>query len=105
FFFFQAEDGIRDRNVTGVQSVLFRSFDEDVLARIVAIAVLDGVDDRLADGDADPMPRVLVEADAARQVVADHVNEVEHLEGAGKIGRASCRERGEVTMGGRSWKD
>ena len=25
-FFFQAEDGIRDRDVTGVQSVLFRSF-------------------------------------------------------------------------------
>src|SRR5699024_11360352 len=24
-FFFQAEDGIRDRNVTGVQTVLFRS--------------------------------------------------------------------------------
>src|SRR5207249_9509901 len=25
FFFFQAEDGIRDRNVTGVQTLLFRS--------------------------------------------------------------------------------
>src|SRR5437870_10295422 len=25
FFFFQAEDGIRDRNVTGVQTVIFRS--------------------------------------------------------------------------------
>src|SRR5438067_8903977 len=25
FFFFQAEDGIRDRNVTGVRRVLFRS--------------------------------------------------------------------------------
>ena len=25
FFFFQAEDGIRDRDVTGVQTVLFRS--------------------------------------------------------------------------------
>src|SRR5699024_1571986 len=25
YFFFHAEDGIRDRNVTGVQSVLFRS--------------------------------------------------------------------------------
>ena len=24
-FFFQAEDGIRDRDVTGVQTVLFRS--------------------------------------------------------------------------------
>ena len=25
YFFFQAEDGIRDRDVTGVQTVLFRS--------------------------------------------------------------------------------
>src|SRR5699024_12128361 len=29
-FFFQAEDGIRDRNVTGVQTVLFRSLPEDI---------------------------------------------------------------------------
>src|SRR5699024_3812639 len=31
YFFFQAEDGIRDRNVTGVQSVLFRSISESKL--------------------------------------------------------------------------
>ena len=34
FFFFQAEDGIRDRDVTGVQSVLFRSS----LTYVVALA-------------------------------------------------------------------
>src|SRR3989442_6320422 len=34
-FFFQAEDGIRDADVTGVQSVLFRS-------RIVARVQVDG---------------------------------------------------------------
>jgi hypothetical protein len=31
------------------------------------------------------MQRVLVEAGAPRHVVADHVHEVEHLEGAGKL--------------------
>src|SRR6267154_4523744 len=33
-FFFQAEDGIRDGRVTGVQTVLFRSLDPDTRARI-----------------------------------------------------------------------
>src|SRR6266403_5337089 len=32
FFFFQAEDGIRDLYVTGVQTVLFRSDDVRVIA-------------------------------------------------------------------------
>src|SRR5699024_11360683 len=50
YFFFQAEDGIRDRNVTGVRRVLFRSpgvfgksFASTAISawpRIVAIAVL-----------------------------------------------------------------
>src|SRR5256886_7600141 len=33
FFFFQAEDGIRDLTVTGVRRVLFRSNDEQRTAR------------------------------------------------------------------------
>ena len=35
FFFFQAEDGIRDRDVTGVQSVLFRSASQFSLQFVV----------------------------------------------------------------------
>src|SRR5690606_9142644 len=31
FFFFQAEDGIRDFHVTGVQTVLFRSWGQSVI--------------------------------------------------------------------------
>ena len=42
--------------------------------------MLDGVDDRLADGDADPVDRVLVEPAELRHVVADHLDEIEHLE-------------------------
>ena len=37
---------------------------EDVLGRVVPVAVLDGVDHRFADGHADPVEGVLVEADA-----------------------------------------
>src|SRR5439155_6006915 len=59
--------------------------DEDVLARVVAVAVLDGVDDRLADRNADPVRRILVEADAARDVIAHNLHEVEHLERTGEF--------------------
>ena len=54
-------------------------------AGVVPVAVLDGVDHRLADRDADPVQRVVVEADVARHVVADHLHEVEHLERAGEL--------------------
>ena len=59
--------------------------DEHALGRVVAVAVLDGVDDRLADRDADPVDRVLVEARCPPDVVADDLHEVEHLEGAGEL--------------------
>ena len=62
-----------------------REVDEHVLGRIVAIAVLDGVDDRLADGDTHPVHALVVEAEAAPDVIADHLHEVEHLEGAGEF--------------------
>ena len=47
--------------------------------------MLDRIDDRLANGDADPMQRVLVESDAAGEVIADHLHEVEHLERAAEL--------------------
>ena len=37
YFFFQAEDGIRDRDVTGVQSVLFRSISRKKLSFAIRI--------------------------------------------------------------------
>src|SRR5256885_8479233 len=43
FFFFQAEDGIRDYKVTGVQTCLFRSGDGDVVGK-GALAELSQVD-------------------------------------------------------------
>ena len=50
------------------------------LARIFAVAVLDGVDDRLADGDADPVDRVLVEAGQLPDSIAEDLDEVHHVE-------------------------
>ena len=75
--------------------------DEHVLVRVAAVTVLDRVDHRLADGDAHPMERILVESDAARQVIADHLDEVEHLERACElepddvmtVGRHVCATR------------
>ena len=55
------------------------------LADVVPVAVFDGVDHRLAHGHVDPVPRLLVEAGQARDVVADDLHQVEHLEGAVEV--------------------
>ena len=68
-----------------------------MLAGSFAVAVLDGVDDRLADGHADPVHRVLVEADALGQVIADHLDEVQHVEGAAEL------ETDDVPLVGHAW--
>src|SRR5437868_7780967 len=44
FFFFQAEDGIRDRNVTGVRRVLFRSRAAIPMYSTVTGKIVDGRD-------------------------------------------------------------
>src|SRR5437868_14866630 len=68
FFFFQAEDGIRDRNVTGVQTC--------------ALPI-----------SATSRPSVaLVRWPDGREVAATGV-----VEGVIEIGRASCRERVEIS--------
>src|SRR5262249_28582907 len=45
-------------------------FDEDVLGGVALVAVLDGVDDRFADGHADPVEGIVVEAHAAAPLLA-----------------------------------
>ena len=59
--------------------------DEHALGRVVAVAVLDGVDHRLANRHADPVPRVLVQADIPPHVLADHLDEIQHFEGAREL--------------------
>src|SRR4029078_2826834 len=52
---------------------------------VVAIRMFDGVDHRLAEGHADPVHRVFVEPDAATQMVADQLYEIEHVERAAEF--------------------
>src|SRR5688500_19118477 len=98
FFFFQAEDGIRDYKVTGVQTCAL-----PICAR--------------PDGDwylTATVPGGVVGAGFQRQILASPNPNLPLLtdepgtsaeDGAGwKIGRASCRERGEVWGGGREFK-
>src|SRR5206468_6781426 len=96
FFFFQAEDGIRDLIVTGVQTCalpicvhgLDRTAVED---RDVEQALDQGVGFlRLFGG------RCLAGADRPDGLVGDD----QRLVLSQEIGRASCRERGEVWVGG-----
>ena len=57
-----------------------RELDGHELAVVLAVAVLDGVDDRLADRDADPVDGVLVEAGELTEAIAHDLDEVQHLE-------------------------
>ena len=72
--------------------------DEHALVRIVLVAVLDGVDDRLADRDADPVQLILVEAGRLADVIADDLHEVEHVERAAEL--ETDRVRWNHLMGG-----
>src|SRR5690606_40108060 len=91
-FFFQAEDGIRDFHVTGVQTCAFRSLDSVELVDAVALGDLGGRHpaagrELVVAVDAEP-------AEGGRDAPADaglaRAHEAEH-----EIGRASCREREE----------
>src|SRR5699024_11682368 len=93
-FFVQAEDGIRDRNVTGVQTcalpISIRRFSRVVLTHDIAQR------DNLRIGRYDGIASV-VEALKEHELFA-HVtlqrSERSKVAELVKIGRASCRERG-----------
>src|ERR1044071_6731239 len=56
--------------------------DEHMFGRVVPVAMLDGVDHRLAHRNADPVERVFVEADASSHVIAHNLYEIDHFEDA-----------------------
>jgi hypothetical protein len=62
-----------------------RELDVHALALVAGVAVLDGVDDRLANRHAHPMERFVVEAHQTSDVIADGLHEIHHLEGAAEI--------------------
>src|SRR5207249_9511222 len=99
-FFFQAEDGIRDRNVTGVQTCALPICRGDV--HDVA-AVGEDVERirRLVLGQVGR--RVDLRQEVQARVVREAAEEVEV--GEIQIGRASCRERGESSGGGGRGKE
>src|SRR5438093_9370256 len=81
FFFFQAEDGIRDWSVTGVQTCALPSIPE----------LIGETEDRVGSR---------VKRRAVQQMLAREPVRAEVIQ----IGRASCRERVEISVGGGSLK-
>src|SRR5256885_5043842 len=87
FFFFQAEDGIRDYKVTGVQTCALpiseQEFDE-IVERFHALA------DESARAEQQAVDDIESAATANRAAAEDLLLRVRAL---AEIGRASCRER------------
>src|SRR5690606_40785860 len=82
-FFFQAEDGIRDFHVTGVQTCALPISRDPCVERVARRAV-----DRQATHRAEPDLLALMAAGLAARAVAGG----ELVQRRGEIGRASCRE-------------
>src|SRR2546430_3856480 len=84
FFFFQAEDGIRDLTVTGVQTCALPIFAGAMLGPLATVE---------ADATVDEIVTALTGGTNA-VVVADAGKPVGVVTRSDQIGRASCRERG-----------
>src|SRR5699024_12006649 len=99
-FFFQAEDGIRDRNVTGVQTCALpiceglpsrsssnfsAGVDTSIRSVVVVIALVGSF---ISGGNSGPLHKLVYRSNSGIELLLVR-----------KIGRASCRERGENTGG------
>src|SRR5207249_5685965 len=99
-FFFQAEDGIRDRNVTGVQTCALPISEQDDGDGDAAQDAVSELDERVV-----VLRRERVTALTAGPVAAAETGVGQPDRGARqhnqpeRIGRASCRERGEMAEG------
>src|SRR5207253_7071888 len=104
YFFFQAEDGIRDRNVRSSDVCSSDLPDIDAEDRMLAVhhrivLVRGALDRQLATVVDQPDPAAAEAADAA--LVHLFLEGVE----APEIGRASCREREDLWGGGRAVRE
>src|SRR5207248_5355279 len=102
-FFFQAEDGIRDRTVTGVQTCALpiSTSDEPALVRLRAAFTAT----RIAEWFRDQGQHALLLMDSVtRFCMAQREVGLSAGEPPAKIGRASCRERGWNAVGDRALK-
>src|SRR5699024_11652591 len=96
-FFFQAEDGIRDRNVTGVQTCalpILEYEDRDTgLDFIPVIVIANGGLTGDTDGISD-VEQVWDNQDNYNKLTSDDIDALQFQ--MFEIGRASCRERIEM---------
>src|SRR5690606_40194376 len=92
FFFFQAEDGIRDFHVTGVQTCALPIFSSDR-------ADLEGVPDQLEDRAYGRYTVLWPVASHAEQVPERTEYTWRRVSRTWQIGRASRRERVSIAMG------
>src|SRR5256885_11224597 len=87
FFFFQAEDGIRDYKVTGVQTCALPIW--EIHSRECVDKEMDSLlRDEVGDGDSSERARSLL---GRRETLK--VDTIVDSPRKGEIGRASCRER------------
>src|SRR5256885_10709106 len=86
FFFFQAEDGIRDYKVTGVQTCALPIWHPRRLELAPKFTLI-------ADADASYLLSLRVDAKGVLYAAGGSPAKVFRFDGAGQIGRASCRER------------
>src|SRR5699024_12191779 len=99
FFFFQVEDGIRDRKLTGVQTCALPIYEIDLdFTAVSGVDGAGGVDDGKARTRGEPGPRVDEPDGPRRQGDGDACADQGAL--ARKIGRASSRERARAAHGG-----
>src|SRR5207248_7451657 len=101
-FFFQAEDGIRDRTVTGVQTCALPIFDarsrQPFLERHLELTQR-----YIACFPARENPYDILLDDSEEGLTTARVEAV--FKPLKQIGRASCRERGENAVGSRSGEE
>src|SRR3712207_8923234 len=94
FFFFQAEDGIRDIGVTGVQTcalpICVRGLPLEALITDI------GPEGRLSDTQASRVGSLAQGEEGLGQRLVFGTGGANTI--AGKIGRASCRGRGEISV-------
>src|SRR5690606_40933160 len=105
FFFFQAEDGIRDFHVTGVQTCALPIFIDDFSRECLATVVDNSISgervarelDRIAERRGFPC---MIVSDNGTELISNAMVKWQQ-----EIGRASCREREELRGGGVDEKD
>src|SRR5207237_7384419 len=100
-FFFQAEDGIRDSSVTGVQTCALPIFERELVRESVGRAAEDRrVAERVQRGEAAQFAG-LSNASGVRAATSSFLRLRASRYAGGKIGRASCRERRGAAVKGR----